>query len=82
MRAIYLVEWAFSYYIMDTEEDIEKAATKLMKDTKLPKLEVLRMILGRYQSQGRLEEAVIVRRAMEKELSKPEEYGHGLYQDF
>lgn len=33
MRAVYLVEWAFSYYIMDTEEDIEKAATKLMKDT-------------------------------------------------
>ena len=82
MRAIYLVEWAFSYYIMDTEEDIEKAAIKLMKDTKLPKLEVLRMILGRYQSQGRLEEAVIVRRVIEKELSKPEEYGHGLYQDF
>ncbi|MFY9566171.1 MAG: hypothetical protein WB053_04895 [Nitrososphaeraceae archaeon] len=66
---------------MDTEKDIEMAATKLMKDTKLPKLEVLRMILGRYQSQRRLEEAVIVRRLIEKELSKPEEYGHGLYQD-
>jgi hypothetical protein len=42
-----------------------------MRDTKLPKLDVLRMIRGRYQSQKRLEEAVIVRRIMEKELSKP-----------
>ena len=71
MRAIYLAEWAFSYYIMDTEKDIEKAAAVLMRDTKLPKLDVLRMIRGRYQSQKRLEEAVIVRRIMEKELSKP-----------
>jgi hypothetical protein len=67
---------------MDTEADIEKAAAKLMIDTKLPKDEVLRMILGRYESQRRLEEAVIVRRIIERELSKPEEYGRGLYQDF
>jgi hypothetical protein len=67
---------------MDTEKDIEIAAIKLMLDTKLPKFEVLKMILGRYQSQGRLEEAVIVRRVIERELSKPEEYGHGLYQDY
>jgi hypothetical protein len=53
-----------------------------MRDTKLSKLEVLRMIHGGYQSQGRLEEAVIVRRVMEKELPKPEEYGNGLYKDF
>ena len=67
---------------MDTERDIEKAAIKLMMDTKLPKIEVLKMILGRYQSQRRLEEAVIVQRLIDKELSKPEKYGHGLYQDF
>jgi hypothetical protein len=60
---------------MDTEKDIEIATVKLMRDTKLPKLEVLKMILGRYQSQRRLEEAVIVRRVMERELSKPEEAG-------
>jgi hypothetical protein len=67
---------------MDTEKDIEIAAAKLMMDTKLPKLEVLNMILGRYQSQRRLEEGVIVQRLIDRELSKPEEYGHGLYQDF
>ena len=81
MHAIFLVH-SFFYNIMDTEADIEKAAAKLMIDTKLPKDEVLRMILGRYESQGRLEEAVIVRRIIERELSKPEEYGRGLYQDF
>jgi hypothetical protein len=52
-----------------------------MMDTKLPKIEVLKMILGRYHSQRRLEEAVIVQRLIDKELSKPEKYGHGLYQD-
>jgi hypothetical protein len=58
------------------------AAIKLMMDTKLPKIEVLKMILGRYQSQRRLEEAVIVQRLIDKELSKPEKYRRGLYQDF
>jgi hypothetical protein len=67
---------------MDAERDIEKAAIKLMMDTKLPKIEVLKMILGRYQSQRRLEEAVIVQRLIDKELSKPEKYRRGLYQDF
>jgi hypothetical protein len=80
MHTIFLVS-DFFYNIMDTEADIEKAAAKLMIDTKLPKDEVLRMILGRYESQERLEEAVIVRRIIERELSKPEEYGRGLYQD-
>jgi hypothetical protein len=53
-----------------------------MMDTKPPKIEVLKMILGRYQSQRRLEEAVIVQRLIDKELSKPEKYTRGLYQDF
>ena len=70
------------YDSMDAERDIEKAAIKLMMDTKLPKIEVLKMILGRYQSQRRLEEAVIVQRLIDKELSKPEKYRRGLYQDF
>jgi hypothetical protein len=70
------------YDSMDTERDIEMAAIKLMMDTKLPKIEVLKMILGRYQSQRRLEEAVIVQRLIDKELSKPEKYRRGLYQDF
>ena len=70
------------YDSMDTERDIEMAAIKLTMDTKLPKIEVLKMILGRYQSQRRLEEAVIVQRLIDKELSKPEKYRRGLYQDF
>jgi hypothetical protein len=66
---------------MDTEEDIERAVSTLMSDTKLPKLKILEMMLGRYQSQRRLEEAAIVKRIIDKEESKPEDYGHGLYQD-
>ena len=82
MHTIFLVVCSFFCDRMDNERDIEIAAIRLMIDTKLPKLEVLRMILGRYESQRRLEEAVIVRRIIERELSKPEEYRHGLYQDF
>jgi hypothetical protein len=39
------------------------------------------MLLGRYQIQKRLEEAAIVQKIIEKEKSKPEDYGHGLHQD-
>jgi VIT1/CCC1 family predicted Fe2+/Mn2+ transporter len=66
---------------MDTEEEINNAAEKIMKDISVSKLDALNMLLGRYQSQKRLEEAVIVQRIIEKEKSKPEDYGHGLYQD-
>jgi hypothetical protein len=66
---------------MDSEEDIKIAAEKIMKDTKVSKLDALNMLLGRYQSQRRLEEAVIVRRIIERERSQPEEYGQGLHQD-
>jgi hypothetical protein len=37
------------------------------------------MLHSRYQSQRRLEEAVIVQRMIDKEESKSEDYGHGLY---
>jgi hypothetical protein len=66
---------------MDTEEEINNAAEKIMRDITVSKLEALNMLLGRYQSQKRLEEAVIVQRIIEKEKSKPEDYGHGLRQD-
>jgi hypothetical protein len=66
---------------MDNEEDIKKAAEKIMKDTKVSKLDALNMLLGSYQSQRRLEEAVIVRRTIEKEQATLEDYGHGLHQD-
>ena len=66
---------------MDTEEEINNAVEKIMKDITVSKLDALNMLLGRYQSQKRLEEAVIVQRIIEKEKSKPEDYGHGLHQD-
>ena len=66
---------------MDTEEEINNAAEKIMRDITVSKLDALNMLLGRYQSQKRLEEAVIVQRIIEKEESKPENYGQGLHQD-
>jgi hypothetical protein len=66
---------------VDTEEEINNAAEKIMRDLTVSKLDALNMLLGRYQSQKRLEEAVIVQRIIEKEKSKPEDYGHGLRQD-
>ena len=55
---------------MDSEKDIEMVATKLMMDTKLPKIEELKMILSRYRSQRGWEEAVIVQRLAKREQSK------------
>jgi hypothetical protein len=66
---------------MDNEEDINIAAERIRKGTKVSKLDALNMLLGRYQSQRRLEEAVIVQRIIERERSRPEEYGQGLHQD-
>jgi hypothetical protein len=66
---------------MDTEEEINNAVEKIMGDTAVSKLDALNMLLGRYQSQKRLEEAVIVQKVIEKEKAKPEDYGHGIHQD-
>lgn len=51
---------------MDTEEDIENAAEKIMKGTEVSKLDALNILLGRYQSQRRLEEAVRVQRIIDR----------------
>jgi len=59
---------------MDTEEEINNAAEKIMRDITVSKLDALNMLLGRYQSQKRLEEAVIVQKIIEKEKSKPEDF--------
>ena len=40
---------------MDTEEDIERAAKQIMKDVGGSKLDALNILLGKYQSQRRLE---------------------------
>ena len=66
---------------MDNENDIQMAVEKIMKDNGLSKMKALSMLLGRYQSQRRLEEAVIVQRIIDKEESKKSEYGEGFYED-
>ena len=66
---------------MDTEEDINMAAEKIMKDIAVSKLDALNMLLSRYQSQKRLEEAVIIQKIIERERTKLEDYGQGLHQD-
>ena len=66
---------------MDNEKDIQMTVEKLMKDNGLSKLKALSMLLSRYQSQRRLEEAVIVQRIIDKEESKKSEYGEGFYED-
>jgi hypothetical protein len=66
---------------MDNEDDINTAAEGIMRDTKVSKLDALNMLLGRYQSQGRLEEAVIVQKIIRGEQNSLEEYAKGFHQD-
>ena len=67
--------------IMDNEKDIQMAVEKLMKDNELSKMKALSMLLGKFQSQRRLEEAVIVQRIIDEEKSKKSGYGKGFYED-
>jgi len=55
---------------MDSEKDIQHAAQKLVKDNGYSKIQALSMLLSRYQSDRRSEEAVIVRRLIKVEKSK------------
>lgn len=66
---------------MDTEQEIEKAVKEIMKDIEISKLDALNMLFSRYESQRRLEEAVRVRKIIDKEESKAEGYGKGMRQD-
>ena len=66
---------------MDTEQEIERAVEEIMKDTGKSRLDALNMLFSRYKSQRRLEEAVRVRKIMDKEESKVEGYGKGMRQD-
>jgi hypothetical protein len=63
---------------MDNEKDIQMAVEKLMKDNELSKMKALSMLLGKFQSQRRLEEAVIVQRIIDEEKSKKSGYGKGV----
>jgi hypothetical protein len=58
---------------LDTEEEIEGAAEKIVSDTGVSKLGALNMLLGRFQSQRRLEEAVRVQRIIDRGESRSED---------
>ena len=66
---------------MDTEQEIERAFEEIMKDTGASKLDALNMLFSRYESQKRLEEAVRVRRIIDKVESNAEGYENGMRQD-
>jgi hypothetical protein len=66
---------------MDTEEEIEKMAVKLAKDQGWTKIKALSMLQRRYESESRLEEAVIVKRILTREESKPKEVNDGIYDE-
>ncbi len=66
---------------MDTEKDIERAADQIMKDAGGSKLDALNILLSKYQSQRRLEEAMRVQAVIRREQDRVEEYEHGFQQD-
>ena len=66
---------------MDTEQEIERAVEEIMKDTRASKLDALNMLFSRYESQKRLEEAVRVRRIIDKMESNAEGNENGMRQD-
>ena len=66
---------------MDTEQEIERAVEEIMKDTGASKLDALNMLFSRYESQKRLEEAVRVRRIIDKVETNAEGYENGMRQD-
>jgi hypothetical protein len=68
--------------ILDTEQEIEKMAEKLANDNGWSKLKALSLLQGRYESERRLEESVIVKRIIDREESKPEQTGKGFHNEF
>ena len=66
---------------MDSEQEIEKVAQKLANDQGWAKLKALSILQGRYESEKRLEEAVIVKRIIDREKSKPEQVGEGFHNE-
>jgi hypothetical protein len=46
---------------LDSEEEIERAVKKIMKDTGKSRLGALKMLFSRYESQRRLKEVVRVK---------------------
>lgn len=55
---------------MDTQQEIERAAEALAKEKCCNFIEALNMLRSKYQSDRRLEEALIVNDLIERELEK------------
>ncbi len=66
---------------MDSEEEIEKITEKLAHDQGWSKLKALSMLQSRYESERRVEEAVLVKRIIAREQSKPEVSSKGFYEE-
>ncbi len=67
---------------MDNQKDIEIAAEKLVKDNGWSRIKALSAIHSRYQSERRLEEALIVQRLINMEEAKIEaERDKGFHDD-
>jgi hypothetical protein len=67
---------------MDTEQETEKMAQKLANDQGWSMLKTLTIVQGKYESEKRLEEAVIVKRIIDREKSKPEQVDKGFHNEF
>ena len=55
---------------MDTQQEIERAAEALAKEASCKFIEALNMLRSKYQSDRRLEEALIVNKLIDRELEK------------
>jgi hypothetical protein len=66
---------------MDTEEEIEKMAEKLAKNQGWSKLKALSILHSRYVSERRSEEAVRVKKIIDREESKLKYYDKGIYEE-
>jgi hypothetical protein len=67
---------------MDSEKDIDKAAEKLAEDNGWSKVKALSVLHSKYQSNKRLEEAVIVRRIIDRIESEANSNSNpGVYDD-
>jgi hypothetical protein len=55
---------------LDTQKDIERAAKTLSREKNCSMIEALKMLQSRYQSDRRLEEALMANRLIDRELKR------------
>jgi len=55
---------------LDTQKDIERAAKTLSREKNCNMIEALKMLQSRYQSDRRLEEALMANRLIDRELKR------------